>query len=717
MKTYPPGTRIEGRYEIAGRPLMGGMGIVYLCLDTETDRPVALKTFRPELLPDRAARDRFLREGTAWVDLGAHPHVVRCYQVLRIDPEVFLVLELIAKEQGRDDASLRSWLIPGQPLPVDQALLFALQIARGMKHATDAIPGFVHRDLKPENVLVGADHLSNAKRLSQVAINRLRVTDFGLAAVLESASERVSESALRDTDHAIRNTQLTHGIAGTPVYMAPEQWQGQPVTAATDVYALGCILYEMVAGQRAVSGHSLAALQRAHCAGQVCPLPEGLPAAVSEIVTRCLAVEPGERYGDWGQVEPALAAAYEGLVGRPAPQPEPVALVSRAERVAAGWSYSAMGASYMDLGKAEVAASYFERALEVGAKEGERRLEGAGLIHLGLAYARLGDVRHTIGYYEQALKILREIGDRRGEGNALGNLGLAYADLGDAHRAIGYYEQALKIDREIGDRRGEGADLGNLGSAYADLGDVRRAIQFHEQCLTIHREIGDRRGEGNALGNLGAAYLQLGDARRAVQFCEQQLVITREIGDRRGEGNALGNLGIAYKNLGDARRAIGHYDQALAVDREIGNVDGVARHSFNMARLHSQQGAPDRALPLAQEAARIWGQIGHAQYAQRAQQLAARLQGGAAPSSGPTPAQILQQFAPLIEPIVVAAHGHPQARAAVEAAFDQFEQGGWRIVDPIRRIWAGERDEAALTAGIDPNSALIVREILKQLDT
>ena len=92
MKIYSPGTRI-GQYEIAGRPLMGGMGIVYVCLDHQENRPVALKTFKPAYLPDRAARDRFLREGTHWVDLGAHPYIVRCYRVFRIDPEVYLVLE------------------------------------------------------------------------------------------------------------------------------------------------------------------------------------------------------------------------------------------------------------------------------------------------------------------------------------------------------------------------------------------------------------------------------------------------------------------------------------------------------------------------------------------------------------------------------------------------------------------------------------------------
>jgi serine/threonine protein kinase len=83
MNLYKPGTRIAGRYEVAGRPMMGGMGIVYICFDHQEQRPVALKAFRPEYLPNRAVRDRFLREGTTWVNL-RHPHIVRCYGVERI---------------------------------------------------------------------------------------------------------------------------------------------------------------------------------------------------------------------------------------------------------------------------------------------------------------------------------------------------------------------------------------------------------------------------------------------------------------------------------------------------------------------------------------------------------------------------------------------------------------------------------------------------------
>ncbi len=99
MAFYPSGYRIAGRYEVAGRPLMGGMGIVYLCFDHPEQRPVALKTFRAGFLPDRAGRDRFLEEGNAWVRLGKHPHIVRCYQVFQDSPrpEVYLALERAAK--------------------------------------------------------------------------------------------------------------------------------------------------------------------------------------------------------------------------------------------------------------------------------------------------------------------------------------------------------------------------------------------------------------------------------------------------------------------------------------------------------------------------------------------------------------------------------------------------------------------------------------------
>jgi serine/threonine protein kinase len=182
------------------------------------------------------------------------------------------------------DASLRSWL--GAPMPVGQALLFALQIARGLQYAAEKIPGFVHRDLKPENVLVGVDKLAGTE------VNRLRVTDFGLAAVLQKGSDQLqldSDPVSMNSGHAsallaVSRTQLTHGVVGTPLYMAPEQWKGEPVGVYTDVYALGCILYEMLTGQRAAVGKNISELQAAHCTGKLWPLPAGLLGGMGELL-------------------------------------------------------------------------------------------------------------------------------------------------------------------------------------------------------------------------------------------------------------------------------------------------------------------------------------------------------------------------------------------------------------------------------------------------
>ncbi len=608
MQFYPSGARITDRYEVAGCPLVGGMGVVYFCFDHQQQRPVALKTFRPEYLPDRAARERFLREGTAWVRLGAHPHIVQAYGVERMGDgtELYLVLELVAKEQGRQDASLRAWLFPGDPLAVEQALLFALQIARGLSHAAQVIDGFVHRDLKPENILVGAD------RLAEENSNRLRVTDFGLARVLgEMRADGVTARASAEASgESVGRMQLTQGMLGTPLYMAPEQWSSGAVDQRADIYALGCILYEMLTGVPAAAGNSITALRQAHTSGQLRPLPTGLTPAVAEAVRRCLALTPAGRYATWAEVEAAITAAYAHVAGQPAPGPTPVQVLNRTNRVAVGWSYNAIGYAYLDIGKTETSIAYFQRAGAAARSERASTLEAAALNNLGNSYQRLGQVTQAIDYYEQALAISRSIGDKQGESSHLDNLGSAYGALDQMEQAINYYEQALAISRTAGDRGDEGSILANMATAYHRLGQVTQAIGYYEQALAISRERGDRHGESNQLSNLGLAYHHAGQMQQALEYHNRALKISQDIGDRRSEGLWRGNLGNTYTAMGQHEQAIPYYQQALDISRATGDQLGEANHLGNLGRAYAELKRVEEAIAHYSQALTISRQIG-----------------------------------------------------------------------------------------------------------
>ena len=294
--------------------------------------PVALKTFKPEFLSHVGARDLFLREGTTWVQIGRHPHIVRAHRVERtVDGlEVYLVLTWIVQPPGRDSPSLRSWLRIGQPLPIKQALTFALHIARGMKYATSQLSGLVHRDLKPENVLVGHD--GNA-----------RVTDFGLASTLSEMQTGHRLASLPNVRDSLGRTQLTQGIAGTPLYMAPEQWTQQKVDARADIYALGCIFYEMLTGRLAAEGDTREKLREIHLSGRIKPPPAATHSAAIIFLRQCMMQKPEQRFRSWYQVEEALLRTYWSILDEEPPQEVLRDEDTRQERLAAGDSYNAMG--------------------------------------------------------------------------------------------------------------------------------------------------------------------------------------------------------------------------------------------------------------------------------------------------------------------------------------------------------------------------------------
>lgn len=294
-----PGERL-GSLEIVSLLGRGGMGEVYRAHDTELGRDVAVKIL-PETFTDDSDRvARFRREAQILASLN-HPHIATIYGLQDHDRQRVLVLELV------DGESLDARLARGR-IPVDEALPMAKQIAQALEAAHDK--GIVHRDLKPANIAVTTD-------------GRIKVLDFGLAKALEPASG-VPASAMNSPTVTSRALMTGIGvIVGTAAYMAPEQAQGRPADKRTDIWAFGCVLYEMVTSQRAFNGETISDTLAAILRGEPdwSRLPAGSPRALVTLLRRCLARDRARRLRDIGDVvleldDVAAAGADEGEPAR-----------------------------------------------------------------------------------------------------------------------------------------------------------------------------------------------------------------------------------------------------------------------------------------------------------------------------------------------------------------------------------------------------------------
>ena len=272
------GQRI-GPYQLASKIGAGGMGEVYKARDTRLDRTVAIKVLTAHLADDPQARERFQREARAVAALN-HPHICTLHDVGSQDPSTgsgqvidYLVMEYV------DGETLADRLAKGL-LPLDHALQYAIQIADALDKAHRQ--GITHRDLKPANVM-----------LTTVGTKLL---DFGLAKLRPAVGAVVGMTA---APHVSSSLTGRGAILGTLQYMAPEQLEGKPSDARTDIFAFGALLYEMLTGKTAFEGTSQASLISAILSSD--PPPIALrqpltPPALDRVVKKCLAKDPDERW-------------------------------------------------------------------------------------------------------------------------------------------------------------------------------------------------------------------------------------------------------------------------------------------------------------------------------------------------------------------------------------------------------------------------------------
>ena len=254
-----------GHYRIVSPLGVGGMGEVYRAHDTKLNRDVAIKTLPYEFALDRELVARFRREARTLASLN-HPHIAAIYGLEEFDRTDFLVLELV---EGRH---------PSGPLPIAEVLRISAQIADAL--AAAHVRGIIHRDLKPANVMVTAE-------------DRVKVFDFGLAKAMYGGEER--DPALSGTVTVPES--VAGRVVGTPAYMSPEQARGERVDQRTDIWSFGCLLYELLTGERAFRASTLqetiaAVLEREPDWQR---LPAKTPISIRQLLRRCLRKDANQR--------------------------------------------------------------------------------------------------------------------------------------------------------------------------------------------------------------------------------------------------------------------------------------------------------------------------------------------------------------------------------------------------------------------------------------
>ncbi|MHB8490857.1 MAG: Stk1 family PASTA domain-containing Ser/Thr kinase [Solirubrobacteraceae bacterium] len=272
MSDLLDGTLIDGRYKVGSRIGSGGMADVYLAKDELLSRNVAVKVLQRRFVEDEEFVERFRREASAAAGL-SHPNIVAIYDRGSWNGTYYIAMEYLP---GR---TLKAVVREQGPVDPDTAIDIAVQILHAASFAHRH--GVVHRDIKPHNVLLGEE-------------GRATVTDFGIA-----------RAGASDMTH-------TGSIMGTAQYLSPEQAQGHPVSAASDIYAVGILLYELLTGSVPFEGESAVAIALQHLSATPSPPSAAgvaVPSALDAIVLRALAKKPGDRFADADEFIAALEGA------------------------------------------------------------------------------------------------------------------------------------------------------------------------------------------------------------------------------------------------------------------------------------------------------------------------------------------------------------------------------------------------------------------------
>jgi tetratricopeptide (TPR) repeat protein len=566
---FAVGSLLDGRYEVIN-VRKGGMGVVYLCYDHQRREPVAIKSFQSRFFNNPRAQARFKREAETWILMEKHRHVVHARLVQPFEGRPHLILEHVSGPEGLE-ADLRSWIERGHLTP-PLAIKFGLHIALGMQHAAQKVPGLVHRDLKPANILVTHDEIA-------------KVTDFGLVRSVEDDLPAGSAGGAHNGDDSRSGSsteadeRLTRfgALVGTLPYMSPEQCQAQPVDQRSDIYAFGCLLYEMLTGSHVFPVRKREAWLHAHIHEIPAFPPEfesKLPESIRALVLKCLEKQPDQRLANWGAIVETLAAIYEAELGE-APELE-ISGIELEARELMDKAYS-----LTELGRAEEALTTYDRAIALQP-------------NFPWAWARKGRALRILNRCEEALACYDEA--LRLDPNyawALKGRGMALERMGDLEGALEAHRRAAQLDPN------DVWHWHNQGEIYQKMGRYDEAIALLEAALRV-----DER-HSNSWAKLGQIYRLKRQYDRAMEAYERAIAL-----DRR--------YAWAHNGCGLTLKARGEYEKALLSFRRAARYEPrVVWHWYNVTEMLVELGQYEEALPPVREAVRLnpnhvqaWAKLG-----------------------------------------------------------------------------------------------------------
>lgn len=487
---YKVGEKIGDRYEVSAIH-HGAMGVVYGCFDHQTKLPRALKTVRARYAKDKQVLAMFESEAAVWISLEKHPNIVHAYLVEIFGNLPYVITEYVRGPAGME-GDLRGWL-GSTRLTLPIAVSMALQIAQGMQHAVRKIPNLVHRDLKPANILVNVD-------------GKPLVTDFGLVRVVKSG-------------------------VGTPAYMSPEQFESGEIDGRSDIYAYGCILFEMFTAHRLFPAVTEYEWEQAHLKSippHLTSIVPGLPREIDRFVSQCLDKNVGARPQSWDAVVAFFAEWYHRLTGNAVILDFSSLALDAAEWLTASYSLC-------NLNRYSEMLLACDQAIKIDSKN------AAIWTNKSVALTGLCDHDSALRAAENAICLDSNFTP------AWDSKGCALCGLKRYDEALAAYQKVLVVDAN------NAITLSNKSNALISLNRNEEAVAACHKALAVEPNL------ANAWFNMSCALRNLDRHEESLMAYEKAFRFDANISSWLGKG-------WLYLTLNKFDEAIRAYDRALEID-------------------------------------------------------------------------------------------------------------------------------------------------------